>query len=233
MTSSQHAVTVADLPQALEEPFHRRDAAHVAGDRLDDHAGDLVAAALRDPAYGLEVVVAAGERELGERRGDAGGIRRAQGERARAGLDQEGVAVAVIVALELEDAVAPRAAACQADGAHGRFGAGVDHPHLLQRWNQLAQACGHLVLGPGRRAEAEPACGGFLDRPYHVRVGMSGDHRAPGSDVVDIAPTVRVHQPGPLGALDEQRLAPDRAEGTHGRVHPAGQVAQRLLIEFL
>ena len=33
---------VALGPQALEEAGRRRDEAHVGGDRLDDHAGDVV-----------------------------------------------------------------------------------------------------------------------------------------------------------------------------------------------
>ena len=37
----QRAVLVGHLPQRLAELGRRRDAAHVADDRLDDHAGDL------------------------------------------------------------------------------------------------------------------------------------------------------------------------------------------------
>ena len=49
MTSSNTSSAphvVAGLAQALEEAGRRRDAAHVAGHRLDDHARELVAVAL-------------------------------------------------------------------------------------------------------------------------------------------------------------------------------------------
>ncbi len=74
----------------------------------------------------------------------------------------------------------------------------------------------------GRRAEARAARGGLLDRGEDLRVRVPVDQRPPRADVVHEAVAVDVDQFGALAALDEDRLAPDRAHRAHGRVDPPG-----------
>ncbi len=62
-----------------------------------------------------EVVERQGQGEGGQRGGDARAVGLAVGQRAGAGLHQQGVAVAVVAAVELDDLVAPGEAARQAD----------------------------------------------------------------------------------------------------------------------
>ena len=63
----QRAVIVAKLTQALEEPRSGKNAAHVAGDRLDDDAGDVVAPFLEGGARGGQIVERRLNREPGHR----------------------------------------------------------------------------------------------------------------------------------------------------------------------
>ncbi len=100
---STRAVARAFLAQRLEEAGLRQHEVHVAGDRLDDHAGDLAAAFLEERAHLRSVVVVEHQRV---RRGVGGHARRAgvaERERAGARLHEQRVGVAVIAAFELDD----------------------------------------------------------------------------------------------------------------------------------
>ena len=86
---------------------------HVAGDRLDHHAGDLVAVQRERLLELREVVVFEHQRVLHHLGRHAGAGRVAEGREARAGLDQQRVGMAVVAAFELDRCllrpVAPRA----------------------------------------------------------------------------------------------------------------------------
>ena len=112
----QRADAVALGAQALEEAVVGRDEAHVGGDRLDDDArgvvvelGHLVVG--RDDGVGHGGV------------GDAGRAGQAEGGEPAAGLGEQQVAVAVVVAGELHDLAAAGVAAGHPDGRHGGLGA--------------------------------------------------------------------------------------------------------------
>src|SRR5260370_23547926 len=60
----QRAALVADLPQTLQESLRRRDTAHVAGDRLDDDGGDVVAMLVHRVRDGIEMGIGNADREL-------------------------------------------------------------------------------------------------------------------------------------------------------------------------
>ena len=120
----QHGSRVrAFLAQRFEKARQRQYAVHVSRDRLHDHARDLAARAREKLPDSFAVVVVEHDGVVGHiaRYARRGGF--AQRQRPRAGLDQQGVDVAVITALELDDLVATRVTACETDRAHGRFGA--------------------------------------------------------------------------------------------------------------
>ena len=114
-----------------------------------------------------------GDGVLGEAGRHPRGAGHAQGKRAGAGLDQQRVGVAVVAALELHDLVAVRVTAGEADGAHGGFGARVDHAHHVHVRHDLADAVGELRLELGRRAEGQPLLGLAHDGLAHLRRGGS------------------------------------------------------------
>ena len=90
-----------------------------------------------------------------------------------------------------------------------------------------------LHLAQRRRAEARPALGRVGDRLEHRRVGVAVDQRPPRADVVDEAVAVDVDQLGALAAVDEDRVAADRAHRAHGRVDAAGQARERAAVGLL
>src|SRR5690606_24650315 len=107
----ERADPVALGPQPLEEPGGGRDEAHVGGDRLDDDAGHGVVEVGHDVVGDDAGVLHGGG-------GDAGGAGQPEGGEAAAGLGEEQVAVAVVVAGELHDDVAAGEAAGDADRGH-------------------------------------------------------------------------------------------------------------------
>ena len=219
-----HAVFVAGFAQAFEEARRRRHTVHVAGNRLDDDAGDLLADFAQGLAHRLDVVERQGQGVLGEGRRNARGVRHAEGQGAGAGLHQQAVGVTVVAAFELDDAVAPGVAAGQADGAHGRLGAGADHAHHLHRRHHGADQVGHFHFQRGRRAIGQAVVELPAHRVEHVRMAVAEDHRAPGADIVHVALVVLVQYIGAFGVLEEQRGAADALEGAHRGVDPAGNV---------
>ena len=88
----QRAVPVCDLGEPLVEPVTRRDHPHVAGRRLRDDRGDLVAVRGERRFHGGHVVVRHHDGLARSRPGDPGGVRLAQGGRpdVRAALAQCG-----------------------------------------------------------------------------------------------------------------------------------------------
>ena len=86
---------------------------------------------------------------------------------------------------------------------------------------------GEVDLGFSRSTVAGAARGGFLNRGDDAGMGVTGDQRAPGGQVVDITIVVDVPDGGTARAGDEARRAADGAERAHGRVDPTGQVALR------
>ena len=91
---------------------------------------------------------------LSEIRRYARRVRLAESQRAGAGFHQQAVGVTVVASFELDDFVAAGEAACQANGAHGGFGAGVYHAHHIHGRHQFSNQFRHFDFHFGWRAEA-------------------------------------------------------------------------------
>ena len=201
--------------------------AHVADDRFEDHAGDLVPLTGERLFQPLRIVEFERER-VGRAAGRHSRRRRRavrQGPAAR--FHQQAVDVAVVAAGELHDAVAARKTTGHAERAHRGFGPRADHPHLFDRGDRLDDHLGQFRLRFGRRAEARPLGEGRFDGSDDLGMGVPQDQRAPRADVIDQAITVDVDEVRPLASLDEEGFAPDRAERAGGAVHPARDHALR------
>ena len=221
----QRAAARAVLAQRLEKPGPRQHQVHVSRHRFDDHRGDFLAAAAKGFFDLRAVVVVEHQRVRGGLRRDAGRTRVAEGERARARLDEQRIGVTVVAAFELDDQVAPGEPARQAQRAHRRFRTGRHQPHEFDRRHERAEHLGHLDFGFGRCAEGERPAGRRLHRFHHERMRVARDHRAPGADVVDVPPAVGVPEVGARGPLEERRHAADRAKRAHRGID-AGRNAQ-------
>jgi hypothetical protein len=226
---------------ALEEGARRHDEVHVADHRLDDDAGDAVAMAAEARFELLRRVVVEHQRVPGEVGRHAARTRVAEGERAGTGLHQQAVGVAVVAALELHDRVTPGEAARQADGTHGRFGAGTDQTHLFDRRHALAQHFRHQYFRFRRRTERKPADSRLLHRADHLRMRMSEDGRAPRTDVVDVFGAVGIPQPRPAPRVKKRGVPPTERKARTGELTPPGMVrwarskscSLRVLMDFL
>ena len=208
----------------MQKTGRGRDAIHVAGDRLDDHSGD-VRADLRKGLLNLtEIVVGQGHGLRRQRRRHAGRGGHAQRQRPGAGLDQQRIGMAVVATLELDDLVAAGAATRQPNGAHGRLGAGIAHPHQFHGWDEFLNPPRHDCFDGGGGAEAQAVGGGVLHRAHHRRMGVAGDHRSPGTDVVNITMFILVIEPGARAAFEEDWRSTDAAKGTHRRIDAAGNM---------
>ena len=217
----QGSAVVRQLAQRPQKRFARDHTAHVAHHRLHDHGGDVLAFSLERFAKHFDIVVRQHQRVLGRAPGHAGRVGHAQRRGGTAGGHQQAVDVPVVVAGELDDPIAPGEAARQPDGAHRGFGARVDQPHLFDRGNQVDDQFGQLVFRFGRRTETGSRVNRRDHRLSHARMTMSQDHRAPRSDVVDVAIAVDVEQIGTFAPLEDDRLATHRPERSRRTVHAA------------
>ena len=223
----------AELAAALHEGHGGSHEIHVAGDRLDDDAGD-VPGVQRERFFELrDVVVLQHHGVLHHFGGHAGAGRVAESGEAGAGFHEQRVGMAVITAFELDDGVAAGRAAGEANRAHARFGAGTHQADHLDRRHQAHDLLGQLDLALGRRAEGKALHGGLLHRLQHRGMAVPEDHRSPRSDVVDVALAVRVPEVRPQRARDETRCAAHGAERAHRRIHAAGNELARALEKLL
>jgi len=208
----QGVVLVEQVFQAGEVAGLGLDDPGVHHDRLDDHARDLVFVGFQEPGHAVHVVERGDQGQVGDGFRDAGGGRRAVRRggwtclfRFRGDGDLNGVVVAVVAALDLDDQVAAGDGAHQVDGIHGGLGAGVGEPPAGQA-EAAGEFAGHRDGGRGRLRELS-ALGdlrgdGLLDGRVSV-AGQGGAvaavqvHVLVAVDVVDLR-AVAVAQPDRL-----------------------------------
>lgn len=197
----------AEAAHRVDEFLAAAHKIHVAGKGFNDHAGDFVAVLAEGVLELLGVVVFEDECMLGDGGRNACGRGIAEGEKTRARLHEERVRVAVVAALELDDAVAAREAAGESNGGHARFRAGAHEAHLFHRGNEARDLFGDFNLGAGGGAEGKAAVDRGMDGLDDIRIVVAEDHRTPGAHIVGEALFLNVPHVGALGALDEARGA--------------------------
>ena len=136
----QRAVALRDLAQTLTGNPLRRHHAHVRGHRLDDHRGDFPGVLLENSLDGGEIVVRRVQGERGSAAGTPGLDGNAKRGKPGARFDQEAIGVAVVAALEFQDQIALGESAGDANGGHGRLGAGADEANA-SRWKEWRGRC--------------------------------------------------------------------------------------------
>ena len=154
--------------------------------------------------------------------GNACGRRVAEGEQAAAGFDQQAVGMAVVAAFKFDDFVASGKAACEADGGHGRFGAGADEAQPFDGRHDFGDFFGDDDFAFGGRAERQTAQRRFAHGFDDFGVRMSDNRRPPRTDVIGVACAVFVPNIRAFGFFDEARHAADAAECADGGIHAAG-----------
>jgi hypothetical protein len=205
-----------------KNPSYRRHDAHIACHRLDDDGRDLVGILFEERFDRFEIVEDRHQR-IGSRSGrDARRI--GQAERGHAGtrLHQQHIGMAVVAALELDDLVPFGVRPRQAQGAHGRFGARVNETHHLNVGHEVHHPPGQFDFKRAGRAVRGPFHGRLLDGLDHLRVGMAGDERSPGKDIVDVAVAVHIVEIGPSPRSMKSGCPPTARKARTGESTPPG-----------
>ncbi len=205
----QRARDVAERAQRLQEAGLRRDAAHVAGHRLDEDRREVLAVALDRRCRKIDVVVVDDDGVGDDRSRHAGGRR--DPERGEPGprLGEERIGMPVVAAGELQDLRAAGEGACEPKRRHRRLGARRDEPNLLDRGHGVGDLGGELHLALGRRTEARPGESGLANRLDRLGIGVPEDERAPRLHPVE--------QPAPIGRLEVGPVAAGGEEGLGAR----------------
>ena len=141
------------------------------------------------------------------------------------GADQQAIGVAVVVAGELDDLVAPGEGPGQPNGAHAGLGARVDQPQRLNAGYCASDEPRQFHFLFHRSSKAGPTPGSSFKNSYDCRVGVAQHQRTPGAEVVDVLVSVYVHDTGAASGGDERRRAGDGAEGPYRAVHATGHEA--------
>ena len=211
----------AFIPQRFEETLRRKIQAGIGGNRLKDNGCDVVVLVKRRP-HRADVIERERNRQIGKRLRNARAIRPAMRQGSTACTHQQRVNVTVIAAFELDDLVPAGEAAGEPDARHGRFGAAVHHPHLLDRGHPFADQLGHLDFEWIWNSEADAPHHRFMDRIDHYARCMTQNRRAPGSDVINVLVAIDVPNLCAFSALDKERLAIQSAKCAHGGIHTSG-----------
>ena len=225
----QAAVSVAQLPQALEKALRGKHHAHIGCHRLYHHAGHRIRIGLKQRLHTGQIIVLRRQR-----------VRRAPGRNpgaaghpgchdAGTGLHQKAIAVPVVAALKLDDFIPPGIAPGRPNGAHHRLGTGVHHADHLQPRYHPAHQTGHLHLQLCGRAIAESPGGGLRHRLSNLRPVMSQKHGAPGTDIVDIPVAVHVGQISSVGPGDKPGAPANRGKGPNRAIDSTGDPPPGLL----
>ena len=223
-------------PDRLVEARLGHDRLGVAEDRLDDHAGDVGAVALEDPAKHVHRVVAGRDHRPADGLRDAPAPR--QGDRVllvaelrhvvRGDADQGVIVDAVVLALELHDLVAAGVCPGDAHRVHRGLGAGHGHPGLLDPAGQLLDELDRADLVLARQREADALPHPLVDVVVDPVVAVAEDHRAVAHAKVDELVAVDVPDRAALASIDvDGALAPC----PEVRVRAAREALERALVE--
>src|SRR5204863_439499 len=183
--------------------------AGVANDWLDNHGRDVV---LRQRTLdGGEIIEWRGDRQFGQSGRDAGRIRESESGDAGASPNEKRVAMPVITSVELEDRVALRHRARDANRAHRCLRTAGDEPNHLNVRHALDDELSEADLQLRRNAEARAATHRFLERCQDDRWRVSQHERAPRQHEVDVLVSIDVPNATALATLRDEWLSTDTA----------------------
>ena len=193
--------------------------AHVPRHRFHDDTGYLVANLVEKFLHARHIVVLERKRVLCEIGRNALAARLARREHARARLDKQAIAMAVVATLEFHNLVASGKTACCTDGAHRRLGAAVHHAdHLDARHKTHHEFC-KFRFEPARCTKTESILRRLGNRIDDRVMSVSQKHRAPATHIVDIVVAIDIVDVAALRASDKRRRRPHVAISANGTVH--------------
>ena len=218
----KRTVLRAQFTQATQETGLRQHKPHIARHRLHKQRCNLIGPGFEQRLHSPQIVVGSKQRIRHRTRRNTG--RTGNGERSHTGTGagQEGIAMSMIAADELDHLVASGHAAGKTQRTHGGFGTGVHHAHHFHGGQRGTDFLGktHFIFA-GRAV----ACAARRSLAYGFRYGrvrMAHQHGAPGTEEIDDVLTIGRGKMRTFGIGNEQRIGMDIAAGPHGAVHTAG-----------
>jgi len=218
----------SDIPEEFQIARSGKVKAGVPRHGFDNDGGDVVWVGGKRGFDGFHVVVRQDNRMLGKGGRNAGAVGMAEGQGPAASLNEQGVGMAVITAVKLDDFIAFGVPARQADGAHAGFGAAVGHAHLFDAGNHAANQLGHRQFERVGNSKAGAKLGRVFDGGDNFGVSVSENSRAPSHHVIDKFVAIDVPNFAALGFIDKERRPAHSPEGTDRRIHPTGNIIQGL-----
>ena len=177
---NQHAAVLrGDLAQRVHKFLARFHQVHVACNRLQNHAGDLLAKLLKTGFQAAYIVIWQHDGVLSEigRHARRAGV--GKGEQAAARFHQQAVRMPVVAALKFHNLVAPRVATSQADGRHRCLRARRHQAQTLHAGHNFGDFFGDDDFRLRGRAKRQPAQRRLAHRLNHFGVGVSHNRGAP------------------------------------------------------
>ena len=133
--------------------------------------------------------------------------------------------MAVVAAFEFDDFVASGKAACEADGGHGRFGAGADEAQPFDGRHDFGDFFGDDDFAFSGCAERQTAQRGFAHGFDDFGVRVSDNRRPPRTDVIGVARAVFVPNIRAFGFLMKRGTPPTLPNARTGEFTPPGMMA--------
>ena len=140
--------------QSLQKSSRRQHCPHISRNRFNDDGRNFRAIQIQHFLDHIRIVVRKRNSGTAVLPLDTGAVGQTKSGNARSGLDQQTIHMPVITAIKLDNLAAPGKCARQADRAHGRFGAGIHQPHLLDRRDGIGDHFSNDYFVFGRSAEA-------------------------------------------------------------------------------
>mmetsp|Transcript_21403 Transcript_21403/g.28119 ORF Transcript_21403/g.28119 Transcript_21403/m.28119 type:complete len:267 (-) Transcript_21403:34-834(-) len=213
---------LSELTDALKEFLVGLDETRVSDNRFEDDSGNLVLVGLQDFLNGFEVIVFSAVSGLGGRLGHTRGVGKAKCGNTGSGLNKERIGVSVVASLELDDLFAIGESTDKTDHTHACLSSGVGETDHFDRGYGINNGLGELVLKRARSSERGSLVHGGLYGIQNIIVGMSKNGRSPSSDVVNVLVLIDIPSVGTLDTIENDRISPNRLEGTDGRRNSTG-----------
>ena len=124
----------------------------------------------------------------------------------------------VVTSFELDDLVPTGVSPRQTNRRHRRFRTAVDHAHLLDGRNVVADHSRYLDLVAIGNAKTDSLLGSVTDRVDDGRRGMPENGGAPGPYVVDHFISIDIPNPTTSCSLHEEGISVDISKGSDRRV---------------
>ena len=217
--NQERAMLLGLCGKRLQELGLRGNDAHVAGHRFNDDARNLVADLVEKFFNARHVVVLERKRVLREVGRHSLAAWLARGEHARARLDKQAIAVAMVAAFKLHNLVAPSKTASRTNGAHRCLGPAVHHANHLHTRHEAHHKLREFGFEPARSPETETVLRRLGNRLDNGIVSMAQEHRPPTAYIIDVVVTIHIVDVTALRAGDKRRCGPHVAISTHRAVH--------------